>query len=344
MIEKFLIEKFLIENNLIVAAAFALTSLLASPLLAEAKLADFARFPRIPVKATPMRTLDFPQGAKLGGIAWQDRADYDFDEEAHVVNKNATGTIKIPANKFVGYFPNHVFIQNPHALDKMPPDSFDYLQFRYIVLQDEDEGRGDPALACLGRFTGIRVLDADKAEIGDRGLECLSHLPNLEFVTLFSSGAEGKFLRNFPSAKKIMGLNLANTQFKPMYLDTLKTFPKLYFVNLGRLHLKNTDLSKMGVMPALGFLDVSSNPDLDDSCVPYLMSSMPKLIKLDIRKTGISRAGAKKLQTKYPMVVTSYVDGAPTHATKSNATKARNSVRENEIETIFGPMSRGRGL
>jgi hypothetical protein len=325
---------FLVLSGLALSVSFAV----------EAKLADFAHFPPIPAKSTPARTLDFPTGAKFGGIAWQDRADYDFDEEAHVVNKNAIGTIKVPANKFVGYFPNHVFIQNPHALDKLPPDSFDYLQFRYIVLQDEDEGRGDPALASLGRFTSIRILDADKAEIGDRGLECLSRLPNLQFVTLFSTGAEGKFLKNFASAKQIVGLNFANTQLKPIYLDTLKTFPKLYFVNLGRLHLKSTDLCKMGVMPSLGFLDISSNPDLDDSCVPYLMTSMPKLLRLDIRKTGISKAGVKKLQSKYPKVVTSYVQGDMQRATRSSGNRARNSVRENEIETIFGPMSRGRGL
>lgn len=92
----------------------------------------------------------------------------------------------------------------------------------------------------------------------------------------------------------------------------------------------------------LRYLDISDNPQVDDGVIPVLLS-LPKLQFLRMDRTAISKSGLRRLFTAGIKPEGDLLPAASGSGPKSGVSDAAEKQRS-EMETIFGPMSRGRGL
>jgi hypothetical protein len=93
----------------------------------------------------------------------------------------------------------------------------------------------------------------------------------------------------------------------------------------------------------LQYLDISDNPQVDDGVIPVLLS-LRKLQILRMDRTAISRSGLRSLfaagvKPEGADLLAPVSGSGPKSSVSAAAQKQRS-----EMETIFAPMSRGRGL
>lgn len=331
----------LIASGLWLLSALTLITIYASlpPSQAKTAVGSFKMYPVVKKVPMPARVLKFPANQSVGGIAVLDQPYYSVDEVGgelsdRSINRKAQGTITIPANKFVVFFPNHNFIRTPHLLDGLPSNSFDFVLFRYISMDVSDDHLGNPALAYLSRFSSIRCLDLEKAEINDQGVKQLAPLVNLEFIALFSTEIDGTFLKSLAGHKSLRYIAVNNTGFKSSELRYFTLLPNLEYLNLSHTRLNDRDIEVLTGCKNLKWLSLASNPDITDGALKTL-ALMPKLHSLDLRDTRFTNKALAALEKRGialrgRQVV---VPAAP-----------RRNRREGNVEEIFAPFSRGREL
>ncbi|MBX9940085.1 MAG: hypothetical protein K2Y32_12570 [Candidatus Obscuribacterales bacterium] len=293
----------------------------------------------------PARILEFPTGDSYGGISIQDKPSFEIKRNETEAPLKARGVIRVPQNKFVVFFPNHNFINNPTSLAKLSPDSIDMLVFRHIVIQSEDERKGDPALNYMCRFSGISVLCADRSEVTDEGLRDARKLKSLRSLDLYMSHVEGQFLDQLKDLKQLKRLNLSETNLRKENLSKLSKLPGLTNLAIGKLSLKNEDLAKLEKMNSLRRLSLQSNLDIDDRAVSIILQKFPNLEFIDLRYTNITQAGIKVLQERGVKNIKSSISGIKKEKTSSKETEKQKPHQKNkDIERILAPISKGRGF
>lgn len=323
---------------LLLATALTLLTSFYSQVEAESGL--FHEYPTVKNVPTPARVLKFPTNISVGGIAVLDKAYYSLDDISgditdRSINRKAQGTIAIPPNKFVAFFPNHNFIRSPHLLDALPANSFDFVLFRYMSMDSNEDKLGNPALAYLARFSSIRCLDLEKAEINDQGVKQLAPLVNLEFIALFSTEIDGTFLKSLAGHKALRYVAVNNTGFKSSELRYFTLLPNLECLNISHLRLNDRDIEVLTGCKNLKWLALSSNPDITDGAVKTF-ALMPKLQSLDLRETRFSNRALESLEKK----------GIALRGRKKShlPTGPRKFRGNGGVEEIFAPFSRDRKI
>ena len=325
-------------GRLLLVAALALA--FNFPSQAEAETGRFTVYPAVKNVPMPARVLKFPPNISVGGIAVLDKAYYSVEDISgdlsdRSINRKAQGTIVIPANKFVVFFPNHNFIRTPHLLDGLPTNSFDFVLFRYMSMDASDDHLGNPALAYLSRFTSIRCLDLEKAEVSDQGVKQLAPLVNLEFIGLFSTEIDGTFLKSLAGHKSLRYVAVNNTGFKSSELRYFTLLPNLEYLNISHLRLNDHDIEVLTACKNLKWLAVSSNPDITDGALKTF-ALMPKLRSLDLRDTRFSYKALQSLEKNGIAL-----RGRPKSPVPALPRKRRG---DGGVEEIFSPFSRGREI
>lgn len=322
---------------------------------------QLTRFPDLQPMPTRRRELVFPSGESAGGIAIFDKPTYAYRQQ-EAKSFKAQGLVTVQANKWCIFYPNHNFYANPHMLDKLPLDAFDGVEVRFASMTNEEEGLSNKALPYLTRFKSIRVVDADKSEMKDAAVTSLNALPNLEVILLFANELDGSFLKGLTSLKKLKMLAINNNGLDAKNLKYLTNVPSLTTLDIGHMRLRPADADPVFKLPNLTSLSISSNPDLDDTIVPK-MSAMKNLKWLDLRRTHITMAALNKMRSERPDVhyllslspkeqeeqekqLQDRLAKTNNKAVKEKLKARQESAKskDDEIETIFGPMSRGRGL
>ncbi len=331
----------LVASGLWLLSALTLIPSYASPPSSQTKTAvgSFNMYPAVKNVPMPARVLKFPVNQAVGGIAVLDQPYYSVDEVGgelsdRSINRKAQGTITIPANKFVVFFPNHNFIRKPHLLDGLPANSFDFVLFRYISMDASDDNLGNPALAYLSRFTSIRCLDLERSEINDQGVKQLAPLVNLEFIALFCTEIDGTFLKSLAGHKSLRYVAVNNTGFKSSELRYFSLLPNLEYLNLSHTRRNDRDLEVLTGCKNLKWLSLANNPDITDGALKTF-ALIPKLGCLDLRDTRFTNKALASLE-KRGIVLRGRKDAV--------STTPRRSRKETNVEEIFAPFSRGRKL
>lgn len=325
-------------GRLLLVAALSLLPTLSSQ--AKTETSRFRMYPAVKNLPMPARVLKFPANASVGGIAVLDKAYYSLDDISsditdRSINRKAQGTIAIPPNKFVAFFPNHNFIRSPHLLDALPANSFDFVLFRYMSMDASDDKLGNPALAYLSRFSSIRCLDLEKSEINDQGVKQLAPLVNLEFIALFSTEIDGTFLKSLAGLKSLRYVAVNNTGFKSSELRYFTLLPNLEYLNLSHSRRNDRDLEVLTGCKNLKWLSLASNPDITDGALKTF-ALMPKLQCLDLRDTRVSDKALNSLDQK----------GIALRGKQSQLPSVQQRTRRDNggVEEIFAPFSRGRKI
>ena len=300
----------------------------------------FPNFPDIQTLATPQRVLKFPTKVSVGGIAVLKKAYFIIDEVADdltdkSVTQKAQGTVTIPANRFVVFFPNHNYFADPHQLDSLPVNSFDHVVFRYMSMDSNDANLGQPALAYFARFTGLRCLELERAEINDEPIKQFKTLVNLEFLNLFSTETNGTFVKSLTGLKKLRFIGANNIGIKPSEIPYFCNLSGLTTRNLSHNRLRDSDIAVLAGCKNLVTLGLASNSEITDASLKTF-ALMPKLRNIDLRDTQLTAKALASLEQR-GVHIRGRAPSRPANVPKLHKDSGG-------IEQIFSPFSRGREL
>lgn len=298
---------------------------------------------RLQPKPCPARCLKFPD-VDLGVVLIKPNQLF-ASEPDDVVSKAkpvpARGTVNVPADSFVTYCPNGNFYKNPQLLTQLPANAFDGLVFRFIAIDDQEVGRGDRGLQAMSRFKTLRIADLEKADFSDESLASLKECRDLEILQLYGTDLRGHFLKELTSCQKLKVLFLPYTDIDKRYLHYLNKYPQLCKLNLVRSGVDAVALAPLKDCKNLSSLDLSANAGIKDDIVPLALS-MKQLKFLYLGKTNVSSEARKKLEGNNIITNKGHLAGKD-HKEK-NRLKNHKKKNENDVEIIFGPVSRGRKL
>lgn len=292
--------------------------------------------------ATPARVLTFPNNLNYGGLIISSQANSGSGTNSRTYK--AEGTLEIQPNKIVTFCPSINFYKFPHALDSMPSNSFDAVMVRYMSMDDSEEGKADPAVAALNRFTSITSLDLSKSEVSDKGICQLKNLVNVEDIDVFSTETNGKWIKELGNCKKIRAMRISHDSIDLAYLKYLCQYPELVHLQLSRINLTNEAVKSVVLCKSIQSLELQQNPDIDDNVIDTLLQ-LPNLTRLRLKGTSITAKGLAKLKAagKLDTVIDLELMAASPEDIKKSR-RQRHDDDSNFVKSIFSPMSRGRGL
>lgn len=330
-----------------------------SPALAEpigyGALINPGHIKRAPA-TTAARTLIFPDKQSVGTLTLYDDPRQESRNSTQFATVKCQGVVKIPPGKFIVYRPNDRFFIDPSALSKIPPDGIDCIRLKFYAMTDSEDGGGDKALAYLTHLTGLKYIDLDRAEVTDKGVSALKSLKNIEQISAFGTMITGTCFKDLATMSKLKVLNLQNNHILPESVKQIPvSFPALQVLNLGHTLLTDKTLAPIARLSQLEQLEISSNPGITDQAIPHIVA-LKKLRRLDIESTAITGKGLLKLSPLKDLKVlvadaSSFKgnDAAMLKKQIPSATlrlivKQSRSQDNEEIKSIFAPMSRDRGL
>lgn len=296
----------------------------------------------LPSKPTSERILHFPD-TNYGGLILCDRPRTSFrNDNSNYPTARAQGVVHIPAGKFVVYSPNFNFFKNPHALDNLPANAFDGLVFRFLAMDDQDEGKADAGLQALAKFKQLRSLDFEGAEITEKGLAYIREISAVESLNLSRTEASGAFLKDCKNCTHLRIIDAYDSPIKSENMKYLARCPQLVWLSISNTGITNEAVKHFSACKQLVQLDISRNPAIDDSALPYLLG-LKSLRFLNLAKTSISEQGLQKLTSALPQLTAVnelYIFKGRQKEKKAFGLRPHNK----ELDDIFKPISRGRAL
>jgi hypothetical protein len=122
-------------------------------------------------------------------------------------------------------------------------------------------------------------------------VDSIAAMPKLQCIWAYQSSVRGSCLKKIDRFPKLREIDLSDCV--PFHEDNLKYLAKVH--DLNRLELSNCFLSKKAVTyitecKNLSFLNLNKNKDIDDSCLPLLLS-LKNLNELWLKQTPVTAAG-----------------------------------------------------
>lgn len=299
-----------------------------------------------------IRLLKFPSDKNYGALLVLPFFNRNEAVQANAV-LNARGTVSVPRNKFVIFKPGENFFRKPSVIDSFAPDSFDGIDIRFLSMADDEDLLCDQALNHIARLTGLKVLEVDRSDVTDAGMSALSKLTNLEYISAFLTQIEGHCLKDLVGLQKLQSLSITSVGLKNETLQYLPKLGSLCDLELSRAGLNDEGVKYIGQCVKLTRLRIARNPHITSASAKYL-ANLKQLDTLDLREAGISAKALealKGLKLKLffaPMSSPSPADRELVQKIFPGTSvmypgKGKENVDE-ETNTIFGQMSRGRKL
>lgn len=264
----------------------------------------------------------------------------------------AIGKIVVPPDNFVVFWPNENFVKNPSAIDNLPPDSFDSIDFTFSSVDDNEEGLADKAVVHFARFTGLIKLIMDRSDLTDASLSAMGKLTNLEHLSFFMTSVDGSALKNLANLKNLKSLKFSNCSFKPSSFAYLANFPMLETLQMSRSGAHDRDLAVLLKLPHLRNLNISSNAALTDDCLDTI-AKIKTLRRLEMAGTRISTSALQKLKNcplkslEPPMETYSDADLKRMQSwfphVELRVSTGKDKVEkqsDEDYKTLFGPLTR----
>ena len=290
--------------------------------------------------STPPRTLQFPTYSCGGLIICNGPQTSFHNDNSNAPTARAQGQVSIPANKYVVFVPNGYFFQKPQALNNLPPNAFDGIVFRFMSMTDADEGNGDRGLQALSRFTGLRSIDCEAAEISDRGLSFLKSVSSLEFVNVSRTGVNGQFLKDMSRCKQLKVVDLHGCVTTAAGLKYLPAIEQLQRLSLSQTTIDSNSIKPLAQCKNLTILDLCRNKGINDMAIATI-AAIKRLQVVNIAETSISPAGLHKLAAAKPKLA---IQGQPDGSPAGKKAKQPRAENQTDIENILQPVSTDRGL
>ena len=138
----------------------------------------------------------------------------------------------------------------------------------------------DADLACLAKWTDLRLIDLSGTKISDAGLEHLQGLTRLQTLYLPFTRIKGEGLKFLSKLTQLQVLDLNKTPISDAALKHLQNFSKLQILSLNETGISDAGLIHLQGLTSLDRLDLSST-QVTDAGVKELKAALPKC---EIRK------------------------------------------------------------
>lgn len=301
----------------------------------------------VDLQSIPERRLQFPKDSSCGGLIICSHVRTNFnDDNSEEPTAKAQGLVKIPAGKFVWFAPSVYFFQHPHALDQLPAEAFDGLLFRFTAVDDADDGKADAAFSALSRFSGIKVLDLDNSEISDKGLQYMGKLSKLEYMSAARTQLNGSFMKSCFNPK-LKHINMDGTMLEPQYVRYFNNFPDLRYLRLSYTHIGSDSVGSLAAAKSLSILDIAETRELDDKIIEPILK-IKTLLWVKDKGTKVTTKGQQRMEAAgiyvEPPSDFSTQKLTPEQAKYLKGITRKQSKRTHELQDLFRPLSRGRGL
>ena len=162
------------------------------------------------------------------------------------------------------------------------------------VVDISDTDVGDAGLASFKHSTKLKTLYARRSKILGSGLSCLQGLPSLEAVVLGWSPAGNDGLEHLESLPKLIHLE-TGTGVTDIGLEVIGRLVQLKSLRLDGSQITDSGLENLRGLVNLESLRLCGTRCTDDGL--KVVSSLPALFHLDIRRTEITAAGIAHLST-----------------------------------------------
>lgn len=234
-------------------------------------------------------TLNFPQET-LGdvGTIGPNQSYADKHGPGHVFAA-ANGPTRVPRGADL-FFTSTDKMGLENALDILkiiPADALTCLSLKHAILANSEVPK-------LIKFRRLRRLELSGTEVDDTAVKQLCALP-LEALVLDRTRIHGAFLVNLAHNSRIKHINIEHNDFDRDYLQELKNFPRLEWLNLARIDLRNSDLNTIGKLTALKHLDLTGNNAINSTNLASL-NSLKQLNSMRIAYTGLHVRDLQKLK------------------------------------------------
>lgn len=206
------------------------------------------------------------------------------------------GDIRVPANAYVTFKNNEKFVNNPSSLNKLSPDSFDAIKFRFASLTDEDDGKANKAVQYLGRFDKLNSLTLDQSDVSDKGLTELKKFTNLEILKMEGTQVEGGCFKDLKNLDRLKILKASECGIKHENFAALGQIKNLEQLSLASTPISDADLQFITHLKKLKRLNLTGDYGLTDACIPSVIQCK-SLKSLEIRGTRVTLAGIKQLRS-----------------------------------------------
>jgi hypothetical protein len=172
-------------------------------------------------------------------------------------------------------------------LKYIPSDALTSLSLKHAILSNSEVPK-------LIKFRRLRRLELSGTEVDDTTVKQLSALP-LEALILDRTRIHGAFLVGLANNSRIKHLNIEHNDFDRDYLQELKNFPQLQWLNVSRIDLHNSDLNTIAKLTALKHLDLTGNNRITATNLASL-NTLKHLNSMRIAYTGLHVRDLQKLK------------------------------------------------
>lgn len=139
----------------------------------------------------------------------------------------------------------------------------------------------------------LLMLDLQRTEITDTGVQTLSALTSLETLKLAGTRINGSGLIYLATMNRLKHLDLSETQLEPDHLQALTTLPSLQTVLLPHAAITDDVLASVGKLRQLQSLNLAKSPISDHGLAG--IAELKRLETLDLSGTEITDSGLAHL-------------------------------------------------
>ena len=148
---------------------------------------------------------------------------------------------------------------------------------KLTVLELRSTSVNSKGMPHLSGLSDLRVLDLSETAVADAGLASLKDLTNLEELNLYNTRTTDAGLVYLEGMKKLKRLNLDKCKITEAGTPQLRGFANLEYLHIGSTQVNDAALEPLGELKNLKELVITFLPDVTDEGVKKLQEKLPGL-------------------------------------------------------------------
>lgn len=148
---------------------------------------------------------------------------------------------------------------------------------KLAILELRSTSINSKGMPHLSGLSNLKVLDLSETAVADEGLASLKDLTNMENLNLYNTRSTDAGLVYLQGMKKLKRLNLDKCKITQAGTPHLSGFSNLEYLHIGSTQVNDTALEPLGELKNLKELVITFLPDVSDEGVKKLQEKLPGL-------------------------------------------------------------------
>lgn len=232
-----------------------------------------------------VRVFHFPKDANLGKI------ESAVDPQTSTFPMQGEVSLLVPVSIRV----NDTFLNNPILMSKFRPDEIAAFRFQGC---EKPIGSVLVHTSKMINLTDVELTDS-RADSSD--LKYLERIPNLEKLTFDHSQMTINDVVQFKKLPSLIRLGVSDMKDVKPLMKVLPSLKNLMRLDIAKCKLDAEDISAIGRIEKLNYLDLTAVASLNDKTLPLLLNAQ-FLSSIDLEKCRFTRASIPTLQ-RFPRLI-----------------------------------------